>query len=591
MYIDKICVCGFKNYKESIIYDFSNFSTIEGRNSQGKTSIAEAITWGLYGCDLNGDCKADSKLKNKESEDMYVIIDFYYNGQSNRILRKKSKSLTLKLNDEKISEKELLKFLPNRDLFLAIFNPKYFLNYNVSKQRELLLKMLPQINSEDIIEKFNLSSISHILAKYPSVNDGIKSYNSLIKSKNELIKEKYTSISIYQDMILENSKPIDTVEEFTIEDEKALNELHLRLNSSNKVEEISTDTFSFKISELRNAINLESSKSFKSMNDSYIKDLELSLATLSGSYSSLKEMHSKLLNCESSCPTCGQNISEEHKQTELNSLESRISNITSEINALNDIIKSLKAMDEKNRNAFNLEKERKIDELNTQIISLQQTILDINQTNKLLREGANNIPEEISNKIEQLKNKQLSYMEYKTKVNAQKKAIQSNKDKIATLNQQILELKKHIQTLEIELHELKEYNSAYVQYVSEILSTWLKDVSIDLFTIVGTTGEVKDTFEVKYCGKDLRLISKSEYTKTGLEISDMFNKALNISLPIFVDDGESILDIPRCETQMLVAKVKNCDLTIINNCNEPVIEVSEQQKTIIDYSEAEQLSF
>ncbi|MBQ3422795.1 MAG: AAA family ATPase, partial [Romboutsia sp.] len=190
MFIDKICICGFKNYKESIVYNFSDFSTIEGRNAQGKTSIAEAITWGLYGCDLNGDYKADSKLRNNQSEDMYVIIDFYYNGQSNRIVRKKSKSLTLKLNDEKISEKELSKFLPNKDLFLAIFNPKYFLNYNVSKQRELLLKMLPKINSSDIIEKFNLYSISSLLEKYPTVNDGIKSYSSQIKSKNELIKEK-----------------------------------------------------------------------------------------------------------------------------------------------------------------------------------------------------------------------------------------------------------------------------------------------------------------------------------------------------------------------------------------------------------------
>ena len=70
----------------------------------------------------------------------------------------------------------------------------------------------------------------------------------------------------------------------------------------------------------------------------------------------------------------------------------------------------------------------------------------------------------------------------------------------------------------------------------------------------------------------------------------MFNKSLNINIPIFVDDGESIINIPKCDTQMLIAKVKNCDLTIKNN-DEPVPEITEQVQANTSYIGAEQLSF
>ena len=105
--LNKICISGFKNYLEPTIFEFSNFTEIVGRNAQGKTTIAEAISWCFYGSDLSRDQKSDKELININSDCMFVIIDYIFNGVEYSLLRKKGKSLTIKLNEQRILEKEL----------------------------------------------------------------------------------------------------------------------------------------------------------------------------------------------------------------------------------------------------------------------------------------------------------------------------------------------------------------------------------------------------------------------------------------------------------------------------------------------------
>lgn len=596
MFIEKICISGFKNYKETTIYDFSDYSVIKGRNSQGKSSIGEAIVWGLYGCDLNGDTKADSKLLNEESDAMYVIIDFYNEGKSNRIVRKKSKSITLKFNDERISEKDLAKYLPNKELFLAIFNPKYFLSYGVAKQRSLLLKMLPTINPADIIQKYNAKDITHMINKYPNINDGLKEYSSLISSKKNLIDTKNSQLSVYQNLILENSKKPDNVDIFTEDDEKQLNELQLTLTVGTKVKEIPTDNLKSQADNLKSAIEFETNKEFKSTNANYLSDLNISLAKLSGELDSLNKIYSKLLSCDSVCPTCGQPINQEHRQKELEILLEKMNNIDLEKTSLKESIKLLEGLDNSNRSLFNSEKNTKIEELNRKLDIINQNILDIQNSNQLLNKDSNDIGiQEINEQINNLKNKQIAYLEYQNNLKSHSNLVKSYKEKMNMINIDIDTLNNLIITLEIEYQQLKDYSSYYVQYIGEILSSWLDKVTIDLFTVVQTTGEIKDAFEVKYDNKPIRLISNSEYTKTGLEISNMFNKCLDISIPVFVDDAESIIEIPKLDTQMLVAMVKNCDLKIVNSQVEEVVQENIKDVEYIanfnTYEQAEQMSF
>lgn len=51
------------------------------------------------------------------------------------------------------------------------------------------------------------------------------------------------------------------------------------------------------------------------------------------------------------------------------------------------------------------------------------------------------------------------------------------------------------------------------------------------------------------------LLSNSKRIRVGLEIANMFNELLSFEYPTFVDDSESILQLPKIKTQMIVCKV------------------------------------
>lgn len=578
MFIKTVCISGFKNHKELKIFNFYNYSEILGRNAQGKTTLGEAITWGFFGCDLKGDTKCDTKLMNKDSDSMFVIIDYEYEGMTNRIVRKKTmKSLTLKLNDERITEKELSKHLPNRDLFLAIFNPKVFLTYTMTKQRELLLKMLPEIDYNDIINKHNRYDLKELLEKYPNINEGLKKLKNLISNKDNLLTSKNGEISVLQKLILENTNNIQIKKEFTHSDEKRLGELENTLvnRNLNSIELISTDNIKAKISEINGLINVEANTVFKSSNTENIQELNISLATLSGEHKSILQTYIKFTGLASVCSMCGQPITEEHRQKELQLLIDKMDHIQSKIDALYESICLLNDLDEMAKKSFDDNKARILLELENNKKALTNELTNIEESNKLMKIISLNVDtNDIEIELKNLKQKQLDFLSYQANINTQKLNEKNYKNKIESINNEILNIIEQKNSFDIEYHNLKDYSSLYVQYVGDILSGWLNRVSLNLFTVTDQ-GEIKDTFEIKYDNKPLRLISNSEFIRVGLEISNMFNNTLGINLPVFVDDAESIIDIPRLSTQMIVAKVQNCELVITSSDKDEIASNSE----------------
>ena len=97
----------------------------------------------------------------------------------------------------------------------------------------------------------------------------------------------------------------------------------------------------------------------------------------------------------------------------------------------------------------------------------------------------------------------------------------------------------------------------YVSYIGDIMNSWLKDVNIELFKIVKSTGEIKDAFNISYKGKEYNLLSNSEKVLVSIEISEMLNSCLEESIPLFIDNAECILNVPRINNQLILAKVSD----------------------------------
>ena len=109
----------------------------------------------------------------------------------------------------------------------------------------------------------------------------------------------------------------------------------------------------------------------------------------------------------------------------------------------------------------------------------------------------------------------------------------------------------------------KQYNSKRLQLQAEQIDKHLDKVTIQLEKIVKSTGEIKDDFKILYNGKEFPVLSSSERIKAGLEIANLLINISGLNIPVFVDNAESITEIPKLNTQMIEARVKeNADLTV-----------------------------
>ena len=102
----------------------------------------------------------------------------------------------------------------------------------------------------------------------------------------------------------------------------------------------------------------------------------------------------------------------------------------------------------------------------------------------------------------------------------------------------------------------------------KLAKQYLKDVNIKFYSVLKTTGEIKDDFIITYKDSPLADLSRSETIATAMEFANMFNKIGRLNLPLFIDDYESCADYNFVEeyskdSQVIVSQVaKGHNLTI-----------------------------
>lgn len=93
----------------------------------------------------------------------------------------------------------------------------------------------------------------------------------------------------------------------------------------------------------------------------------------------------------------------------------------------------------------------------------------------------------------------------------------------------------------------------------------LNRVSISLYEVSKTTGEVRDVFKFNYEDRPYVILSLSEKIKAGLEVSELLKKIAGINYPVFIDNGESVpvIDNVRPSGQTFISQVvKNEQLRV-----------------------------
>jgi DNA repair exonuclease SbcCD ATPase subunit len=233
--ISKIELTNFKCFRNKEITFDSDITTIRGRNGVGKTTIADAILWCLFGKNSQGQSDFDLKthdesgkpipnldhsveielnvLNEKQLPNEGMIKNSLITSDYNITLKRTLKETWIKKrgSDEQVFKNNTTEYLVNGDsftaadykkfianlidesIFRAITNPNYFPSLKWQDQRQFLTAMVGEIEPEIIADTDELVDLVHQL---DNSNEDIVSYRKHLSYQIKQVKDKLDKIPV-----------------------------------------------------------------------------------------------------------------------------------------------------------------------------------------------------------------------------------------------------------------------------------------------------------------------------------------------------------------------------------------------------------
>lgn len=582
--INKATITGFKGYKDTVEYDFSDFTIIKGGNGLGKSSIGEAISWCITGCDMSGNEKATTKLINDNKPKLTeIILDLELDKEPHTIIRRKKGSTNdIYLDDKKITQNKLSEmFYQDKNIFLSIFNPYYF-NSLTPKEAKLLLS--------DVLKPVSKSEIFKELGEYlvKILNDnGFRNPETFLSDTRDNIKEQEKNLD-YLAGKMDNYKPLE-VEEKVIFDDSELDDLRNKLNELqnnmpsledelnklSKPEDIDLSALNQKEIEIANKY-----KDFKLKELLPVLEKKTQKNMLLQQYKEFKSKYDKMEDKIIKCSSCGAevNLTKESKDSIKKDMDLIVAKGKDLAQEIENIEKQNKAIQENNdklcrENNITLESElNAIKEEKEKIVDKNKIALEEYERHKqVIKEGFISKQVTLMEEINSIKDK-ISSLESDQRQAFKKNAeidtvININKEKAEEqekAKEEVENTKNKINQLKLALDAGKQYNSIKLKKQAAQIQEHLNRVTIQ-FEKLNKDGELKDDFKILFDGREVSRVSASQQVLASLEIAKLLMEVQEVQFPIFLDDGERINDIPKLNTQMIVAKVTNDKEIIIES--------------------------
>ena len=161
--ITSLMLSGFKSYEEPTELVFGDPTVITGGNGRGKSSIADAIAFAVTGCPFFGERGID-RLHNENNPDVAIRMCFVdETGTLHELNRTRRKNrMTITYDGYEIRQLDLADLFGERDVFLSIFNPLYFIEELGEDGKKLLERYLPTIPHETVLSQLSEPVREHL---------------------------------------------------------------------------------------------------------------------------------------------------------------------------------------------------------------------------------------------------------------------------------------------------------------------------------------------------------------------------------------------------------------------------------------------
>ena len=439
---------GYKGLPDGTKVVFNEKITyIIGDNYKTKSTILSVPLWVMTGYSLNEgnqeDVSDDNRPNLRNVTAQITIID--NDGEEHSIFRSKGKSNYVLLDGIRTTREALSKFYKDIQFFLCAYNPYRFRSMKKDEQKELLLRLLPNIEKEEIFGLLTEEE-QEILAE-PILD--AKEYN---KEKRAKIKEIEFEIKRNEGIKESNLLTALKVEEKDKTFDKEMELLDLEAQYENLLK---GGIGAFNLEDIKRKIKLLEEKLSKILKEDLVNAKEKK--------NKIQEKLNNVSSVNSKCPVCKQKIVNEALRKALERQYNK------ELETLDTSIEKLK-QEAKDYLAEMNSKKTLFNKLNT-------------SENKEKLENITTLKE----KIESLKEEKLEIELYNQKVEAKRKEIRNAKLQIEKVEDAIKTLTQTKELYENQIVVAKKFRKLKIERQVKLIRNLLDKVTIDFYKVDTST--------------------------------------------------------------------------------------------------------
>lgn len=589
--ITSISISGFKSYEKPTELIFGDPTVITGGNGRGKSSIADAIAFAVTGLPFFGERGLD-RLHNEKNPDVAIQMRFVdENGIIHELTRiRQNNDMSIYYDGHTIRQLDLTDLFGERDVFLSILNPLYFIEELGTNGKNLLERYLPFIPQETILAQLPG-------AVQASLKDEvILSPDAYLKGRRAGIREleeRITYLSGQKDLAATQKKQHETMrveisegitalqneiaalaeKQFagldTAEMQERLVELSQRYDEMARDERGDTVQQQKELRALREKIVRRQSEQYQSKFTEPLAEITAKVNDLGARYKREAVVY-KAFHAGMDCPTCHRRVTEETLPEVQAALKKAISELYAAGTEQKRQLTELQELDKKARDTFDAFKKADLRKWTEDAAELERRCAEQSETGS---QAAESLRREIQNLTAELEYGNLTQAEY-DHLRECREQCRELESKLSALNEmasaQTPDFDREIREAQEAIGKIKRTMTNVILYVSkraELTFSQLKmnRVEISLYDVVKSTGEVKDTFKFTYSGRRYDRLSLSEKIRAGMEVSELIKRLTGRNYPVFVDNMESVDDLAnvRPTGQIIMAKcVSNAPLQV-----------------------------
>ena len=575
----------FKGIKDLTI-DFKDTTNIYGDNAVGKTTIFDAYSWLLWDKDsLN---RKDFAIKpyDKDGEEVHnlesiVEGDFVF-GDTDLTLKKIYKEVWTKkrgstqaeftghttdyyINSVPCKKKEYnerIESVLSEDNFNLLSNPLYFNQFLVkTERREILLSLIEDVKPEDIIAKNkdleDLDLENYTVDELKKIaKDSAKKINKDIESIpariDELDKSKihdidFDALEFRKRSTLPAIKEIDEKLADASKMAEGMTEITEKITALQKEKSDLTEKYQnecFKV-KLKNKNVLLQKGLDKSALEETNKNIEKLKELVENSRKEWQEVYKKQYQGDFKCPTCGQDLLPDQIEKTMANFNKKKSE---KLASIEEKAKDLKIKIEECEKLIAIYevKEYKEEDLPIEPIRLKEIDKELDEAKSKLSDFSLDNKKDLLEKKDSL-NADLEEINKKLSLQGQNEKID---ERIKELEGQEKELAKAYEEQQRIIYLCEEYTKAYMDLVSDKINDSFDLVKFKLFENQ-INGGITETCEATFKGVPYSDLNNAAKINAGLDVINSLSDKLDLKVPIFIDNAESVNELIKTDTQLV----------------------------------------